>query len=130
MKGPMSTVEILEAGIRALADADADQLGMLADAARQTKGPQTAEEQEMARVGLRTLGYLITLTRRNLRLLRGASSGANSLGQGSIRRDGTEAFMESETVSQRKTDGAPAPTITKIGGSEEFRMSGIANRGN
>jgi hypothetical protein len=80
----MSTVEILEAGIRALAHADADRLQMLADAAREADGPRTADEQEMARVGLRTLEYLITLTRRNLRLLRGASGGTASLSQGAL----------------------------------------------
>jgi hypothetical protein len=67
-----SAVELLAAGINALAHVDAGQLGGLAVAARGAGWPQTSEEQRAARQGLRTMELLLTLTRRNLRLLRGA----------------------------------------------------------
>lgn len=71
MAAPMSGVELLAAGIDALAHAAAGELEGLADAARDARMPQTLDEQRAVRDGLRTLGYLMTLTRRNLRLLRG-----------------------------------------------------------
>jgi hypothetical protein len=76
MAVPASAVELLGAGINALAHADAAQLQALAEAARGASAPQNPEERERVRVGLRTLGYLITLTRRNLRLLRSAGGDA------------------------------------------------------
>ena len=74
MAAPGSAVEVLAAGINALAHADVAQLEGLAEAAQGVRIPQTAEERELVREGLRTLGYLITLTRRNLRLLRGTAA--------------------------------------------------------
>lgn len=71
-----SAVELLGAGINALAHADAAHLEALTAAARKVGAPKTPEERERLRVGLQTLGYLITLTRRNLRLLRGADRDA------------------------------------------------------
>jgi hypothetical protein len=71
MAVPGSAVELLGAGINALAYADAAQLEVLVEMSRGVRPPQTREERERARVGLQTLGHLITLTRRNLRLLRG-----------------------------------------------------------
>lgn len=70
-----SVVELVGAGINALARADAPMLQGLAEAARDSTRPETPEEQRLAREGLRTLGYLITLTRRNLRLLYGVGLG-------------------------------------------------------
>jgi hypothetical protein len=80
MAVPGSAVELLAAGINALAHADAAQLEALAEAARGAEAPQTVEERKKVREGLRTLGYLIALTRRNLRLLRGSSGDAVFLG--------------------------------------------------
>jgi hypothetical protein len=68
----MSTAELLNAAILALTHADAAQLEGLAEAARGAKGLETAEEQRFAQERLRTMAALMTLTRRNLRLLRGA----------------------------------------------------------
>jgi hypothetical protein len=68
-----SVVELLGAGIVALARADAVKLEDLAEAARYAGRPGTLAEQCMARDQLQTLGSLIVLTRRNLRLLRGAA---------------------------------------------------------
>jgi hypothetical protein len=73
--GRVSTIELLSAGIRALAHADAAQLERLAEAAREAEGPGNAKERRMARERLRTLAHLIALTRRNLRLLGGAGYG-------------------------------------------------------
>ena len=67
----VSAVELLGAGIQALAHADAEQLEGLAEAARMAGLPQTREERRMAQERLRTLARLMLLTRRNLRLLRG-----------------------------------------------------------
>lgn len=75
MPGRVSAIELLGAGIKALAHADAAELEGLAEAALEAVGPRTAEERMTAREELRTLGYLITLTRRNLRLLRGVGYG-------------------------------------------------------
>lgn len=74
-----SAVELLGAGINALAHADAAQLEGLVEAARGATRPATAEEQRLARHRLRTLELLIVLTRHNLRLLRGAGSGRYGL---------------------------------------------------
>lgn len=67
-----STVELLGAGIDALAHADAAQLQRLAKTAQEAGRPANAAEQGTAQERLRTLGTLLRLTRRNLRLLRGA----------------------------------------------------------
>jgi hypothetical protein len=67
-----SAVELLAAGINALAHVDAAQLEGLAEAARGAGWPRTSEEQRAARQALRTMELLLALTRRNLRLLRGA----------------------------------------------------------
>jgi len=75
MADRVSAVELLGAAIHALTRADAATLEGLAEAARGARGPETAEERRMARERMRTMGYLITLTRRNLRLLRGAGCG-------------------------------------------------------
>jgi hypothetical protein len=71
MTGQMSAVELLGTGIDALARADAFLLEGLAEAAGGVPGPRTACEGRLARERLRTLEHLLTLTRRNLRLLRG-----------------------------------------------------------
>jgi hypothetical protein len=71
MAARISVVDLMRAGINALAHADAMGLGGLAEAARTAGRPQTPQEHRIAREGLRTLGMLLTLTRRNLRLLRG-----------------------------------------------------------
>jgi hypothetical protein len=71
MVGQLSAVELLGAGIGALARADAVLLEGLAEAARGVSAHRTADEGELARERLRTLEHLLTLTRRNLRLLRG-----------------------------------------------------------
>jgi hypothetical protein len=73
--GDVSAVELLGAAIHALAHADAGRLEGLAEAAGEARGPRTGDERRMARERLRTLGHLITLTRRNLRLLRGIGYG-------------------------------------------------------
>jgi predicted lipoprotein len=70
-----SAEELLGAGIDALAHVDAAQLEGLAEAARGARGPKTAEEWRKVRERLRTLQLLIAMTRRNLRLLRGAGCG-------------------------------------------------------
>ena len=69
----ISTVELLNAGILALAHADAAQLEGLAEAAPGVRPIETADEQRIAQQRLRTLGALIALSRRNLRLLRGTA---------------------------------------------------------
>jgi hypothetical protein len=69
----ISTVELLSAGILALTDADAVQLAELTEAAAGVRRIETAGERRAAQEKLRTLGALIGLTRRNLRLLRGAA---------------------------------------------------------
>jgi hypothetical protein len=73
--GSVPVVELLGAGIDALAHADAARLECLAEAAHGASMPATAEERGMAEERRRALGYLIRLTRRNLRLLRGAGRG-------------------------------------------------------
>ncbi len=73
--GGVRVVELLGSGIDALAHADAARLEVLAEAAQGARMPTTAEEWRMAEERRRTLGHLITLTRRNLRLLRGAGRG-------------------------------------------------------
>lgn len=80
MAAPMSASQLLDAGIDALARADAAQLERLASAAGHVRFPSAAEEdsaaeRKLARERLRTLGQLIVLTRRNLRLLQGAGDG-------------------------------------------------------
>jgi hypothetical protein len=75
MVGQTGVVELLGAGIHALTHADAIELKELAEAARAANAPMTPEERRLAREQLRTLGHLITLTRRNLRLLRGSGWG-------------------------------------------------------
>ena len=76
MADRLSAVELLGAGINALTHVDAAQLEGLAEAAREARGPETAEERKVAREQMRTMGYLISLTRRNLRLLRGVGYGS------------------------------------------------------
>ncbi|MGD0365903.1 MAG: hypothetical protein ABSA94_00470 [Acidobacteriaceae bacterium] len=70
-----SAAELLDAGINALAHVDTEELEGLAEAARVARGPETAEERWAVRERLRTLQLLIAMTRRNLRLLRGAGCG-------------------------------------------------------
>ena len=69
----ISTVELLSAGILALTHADAAQLEGLAEAAPGVRPIETADERRIAEQRLRTLGALIALSRRNLRLLRGTA---------------------------------------------------------
>ena len=69
---PLSVTELLEAGIEALAHADAARLEALAAVAAQTRPPETAEEHRRAGANLTALQRMLILTRRNLRLLRGA----------------------------------------------------------
>jgi len=71
----ISAVELLGAGIHALAHADAAQLEALARTAHAVRVPETAEERRRARERLRAMAFLLTLTRRNLRLLRGMRPG-------------------------------------------------------
>jgi hypothetical protein len=68
-----SIAEQLSAAILALTHADARELEALAEVAHDPRGSETAEELRLATEKLRTLGALIAITRRNLRLLRGAS---------------------------------------------------------
>lgn len=70
--GQRSAVELLSAGIEALICADAAQLERLSRAARNARGPETAEERRVTREQLRTMAILIPLAARNLRLLRGS----------------------------------------------------------
>jgi hypothetical protein len=71
MAAGASIAEQLSAGILALTHAESAQLEGLAEAARGARRPEGPEEQRIAQERLRTLGALIVLTRRNLRLLRG-----------------------------------------------------------
>jgi len=68
-------VDLLGMGIEALAHADAAQLERLAKAAPGARRPGSAEERAEMRERLQTMGRLIALTLRNLRLLRGAGCG-------------------------------------------------------
>lgn len=67
--------ELLQEGMEALTRANLAELDRLCDAAADVRLPETAEERKLAQGNLRSLGHLIALTRRNLRLLRGAGSG-------------------------------------------------------
>ena len=69
----ISRVALLSAGILALTHADAAQLEGLAEAAPGVRRIETADEQRIAQHRLRTLGALIAISRRNLRLLRGTA---------------------------------------------------------
>jgi len=80
----MSVAELLDAGIDALTHADAMQLESLATAARAGRQPRTAMEKRLVQERLCVLGKLITLTNRNLRLLRG-TAGYGSLREGNSR---------------------------------------------
>jgi predicted ABC-class ATPase len=71
----MPAVDLLNAGIEALAHLDVAELERLLAAAGRLRLAETVEDQRLAREKLRTLGHLIVLTRRNLRLLRGAGFG-------------------------------------------------------
>jgi hypothetical protein len=73
MRAQTGVVELLGAGIKALAQADAGQLESLAEAARSAARPVTQEEQRVAQERLRAFWYLIGLTQRNLKLLRRVS---------------------------------------------------------
>jgi hypothetical protein len=75
MSVQVSARELLDGGIRALAHGDAAQLEYLVDAAQTVRPPEAVDERKIAQERLRTLGHLIVLTRRNLRLLRGAGCG-------------------------------------------------------
>lgn len=68
-----SAAELLGAGIQALAHADAPRLRDIAEAARTAKPPATLDEQRITQGRLRTLGILMGITERNLRLLRGTA---------------------------------------------------------
>ena len=68
-----SAVDLLNAGILALTHADAAWLERLAEAVPAVRPIETEEELRMGQERLRTLGALIALTGRNLRLLRGAA---------------------------------------------------------
>jgi len=66
----ISIVEMLSAAILALTRGDVTQLEWLAVAAPGVRRSETTvDEQRIAQEKLRTLGALIALTRRNLRLL-------------------------------------------------------------
>ena len=93
-----SVLDLLNAGIEALAHADVSRLERLFAAAAEAGLPETAAQQTLARARLRTLGYLLVLTRRNLRLLRGIgyraygrieaeAAGAKQRQTGSLRRN-------------------------------------------
>jgi len=71
MAGPVAASDLLAAGIEALAHADAAGLERLAAMAGEVRGSMTVEERRLAREPRRALELLLTLTRRNLRLLRG-----------------------------------------------------------
>lgn len=70
---PPSAADLLGAGIQALAHADATDLQDIVEAARTAEVPVTLEERRITQERLRTLGVLMEMTRRNLRLLRGAA---------------------------------------------------------
>ncbi len=72
MKQP-SSAELLEAGIQALARADATHLQDMVESARTAGRPVTLDEQRITQERLRTLGILMGMTERNLRLLRGTA---------------------------------------------------------
>ena len=98
MAGERSVVDWLEAGIRCLAHAEGEELEQLAAAAHLAAPPETAEEERRAREKLQTLGLLLALTRRNLRLLQhGAWSRVRGGGEDAAaralvaRRDGPAA---------------------------------------
>lgn len=73
-----SAAELLEAGVKALARADAAQLERLAAAAESAPPPATREDRRAALQQHRTLGHLLRLTRHNLRVLRGGSRGVQA----------------------------------------------------
>lgn len=75
-----SAGELLEAGVNALARSDAAELEGLVAAAQSAKIPGTPQEREAALAGLRTLGYLLRLTRQNLRILRAAKGVSRGYG--------------------------------------------------
>lgn len=71
----MGAAEILAQGIAALARSDAAVLEQLTAAAPHAELPAGERERRAARAQHRALGQLLTLTRRNLRLLRGEYAG-------------------------------------------------------
>lgn len=77
----MGAAELLAQGIAALARSDAAALEQLAAAAPAAEVPSGERECRAARTQHRALGHLLTLTRRNLRLLRGYDAG----GYGALR---------------------------------------------
>jgi hypothetical protein len=80
MAADLSVAEMLGVGIEALARADAAELESLARAAPRAERPAIAEEVRIARERLRALETLLTLTQRNLRLLRGVGGYGSSRG--------------------------------------------------
>jgi len=68
----ISTAELVSAAVLALTCADAEQLERLARLAPGCRPLETAKEQRVTQQGMRTFGALIAITRRNLRVLRGA----------------------------------------------------------
>lgn len=71
-------VELVDRGIAALAAADADRLQQLAEEARHAEWPSTAEGWQTVRGRAETLGRLLILTERNLRIL-GRSSAVSGM---------------------------------------------------
>jgi hypothetical protein len=76
MADAVTAAEVLRAGIQALAHADVERLEELAAMATAVRTSENRGDRRRAREGLRALECLLTLTRRNLRLLRGARSGS------------------------------------------------------
>ncbi|MGB6132048.1 MAG: hypothetical protein WBG54_09715 [Acidobacteriaceae bacterium] len=71
----MGAAELLARSIAALARSDAAALEQLAQAALSAEVPSGEHERRVALAQHRALGQLLTLTRRNLRLLRGEYAG-------------------------------------------------------
>jgi len=74
MAAQRSAIELVDAGIQALAHNDVAELDRLTEAAAQVRSPEFAQEQSGMRLRMRTFDHLLVLTRRNLRLLRGTGS--------------------------------------------------------
>lgn len=75
MAGRVRVVDLLNAGIEALAHVDSAELERVLAAAGGLSLSETVADQRLALEKLRTLGHLMVLTRRNLRLLRSAGVG-------------------------------------------------------
>lgn len=82
MESQADLLTVLEVGIEALAGADAGRLAELVEVAWTIQAPETREERFEALRLHHTLGCLLVLTRRNLRLLGAASGTGQALATG------------------------------------------------